>query len=185
MYPGVGWVVWRNKDALPGDLVFNVNYLGGNMPTFALNFSRPGAQVAAQYFNLLRLGWDGYRRVQQACRNTAQWLASQIAALGPFDLISDSSCIPAFAFRLKDQIEHYSVFDISESLRARGWLVPAYSFPPNLEDLEVLRIVVRNGFGPDLAQLFLGDLQRVVTQLTVAEGGRPAPEKQASGFDHC
>ncbi len=64
MYPGVGWVVWRNKDALPGDLVFNVNYLGGNMPTFALNFSRPGAQVVAQYFNLLRLGWDGYRRVQ-------------------------------------------------------------------------------------------------------------------------
>ncbi len=185
VYPGVGWVVWRNKDALPGDLVFNVNYLGGNMPTFALNFSRPGAQVVAQYFNLLRLGWDGYRRVQQACRNTAQWLASQIAALGPFDLISDGSCIPAFAFRLKDQIEHYSVFDISESLRARGWLVPAYSFPPNLEDLDVLRIVVRNGFGPDLAQLFLGDLQRVVTQLTVAEGGRPAPEKQASGFNHC
>ncbi|MBA2274392.1 MAG: glutamate decarboxylase [Actinobacteria bacterium] len=183
VYPGVGWVVWRNQDALPDDLVFDVNYLGGNMPTFALNFSRPGAQVVVQYFNLLRLGWDGYRRVQQACRSTAQLLASQIAALGPFDLISDGSGIPAFAFRLNHQVEHYSVFDISEALRARGWLVPAYSFPPNLEDLTVLRIVVRNGFGQDLAHLFLEDLQRVVTQL--AKGGRPAPEEQESGFNHC
>ena len=82
VYPGVGWVIWRDRSALPDELVFDVNYLGGNMPTFALNFSRPGAQVVAQYYNFLRLGADGYRQVQQASRDTAQWLAHEIAAAG-------------------------------------------------------------------------------------------------------
>ena len=102
VYPGVGWVVWRDLAALPEDLVFHVNYLGGDMPTFALNFSRPGGQVAAQYYNFLRLGFEGFRNVQQACQDVASYLAAEIAAMGPFELLSDGTELPVFAFGLRD-----------------------------------------------------------------------------------
>jgi glutamate decarboxylase len=160
VYPGVGWVIWRNPDALPDDLVFKVNYLGGDMPTFALNFSRPGNQIAAQYYNFLRLGFEGYRRVQQASRDVARFLADEIGAMDNFELITDGSELPVFAFTLKAGIENYTVFDLSERLRDRGWLVPAYSFPEKRQDLSALRIVVRNGLSRDLADLLLADLKR-------------------------
>jgi glutamate decarboxylase len=160
VYPGVGWVIWRNPDALPDDLVFKVNYLGGDMPTFALNFSRPGNQIAAQYYNFLRLGFEGYRRVQQASRDVARFLADSIGAMDHFELITDGSELPVFAFTLKSDIDKYTVFDLSERLRDRGWLVPAYSFPENHQDLDALRVVVRNGFSRDLADLLVTDLQR-------------------------
>ena len=163
--PGVGWALWRGVDALPDDLVFHVNYLGGDMPTFALNFSRPGAQVVAQYYNFLRLGFEGYRRVQQTCRDVATRLAGQIATLAPFELITDGSQTPVFAFRVRPEINNFTVFDVSAALRERGWLVPAYTFPPNRTDLAVLRIVVRNGFSHDLADLLMEDLRRVLPRL--------------------
>jgi glutamate decarboxylase len=159
VYPGVGWIVWRERAALPEELVFRVNYLGGDMPTFALNFSRSGANVAAQYYNFIRLGFDGYRRVQQACQDIALYLSSQIAEIGPFELISDGSDLPVFAVRLRDEVTDYSVFDISERLRARGWLVPAYTFPENLTHISVLRFVIRNGFSKDMAELLLNDIR--------------------------
>ena len=98
VYPGVGWIVWRDADALPEDLIFWVNYLGDNMPTFALNFSRPGAQVVAQYYNFLRLGFDGYRKVQGYARDVATRLSARIAELGPFELITKGDELPVFAF---------------------------------------------------------------------------------------
>ena len=159
VYPGVGWVIWRDEEHLPADLIFKVNYLGGEMPTFALNFSRPGAQVAAQYYNFLRLGHDGYRRVQQTCQDIALHLSGEIAKLGPFELLSDGSDLPVFAFRLRDDVTGYSVFDLSERLRMRGWQVPAYTFPENLTDMAVMRIVIRNGFSMDLANLLLDDFK--------------------------
>ncbi len=169
VYPGVGWIVWRDAAALPDDLVFRVNYLGGEMPTFALNFSRPGGQVAAQYYNFLRLGFDGYREIQLACQQVATYLAGKIAALGPFELLSDGTDLPVLAFRLADPDgAGYSVFDLSERLRQRGWLVPAYTFPANMQDTAVLRIVVRNGFSRDLADLLLDDLRTQVTALASA-----------------
>src|SRR6202050_5245009 len=141
VYPGVGWVVWRDSQALPEDLIFKVNYLGGEMPTFALNFSRPGGQVAAQYYNFLRLGFDGYRPVQQGWQDVAKSRAAQIAAMGPFELLSGGTDLPVLAFRLTDPDKSgYTVFDVSERLRQRGWLVPAYTFPANLQDVAVLRI---------------------------------------------
>jgi glutamate decarboxylase len=172
VYPGVGWVVWRDPSALPDDLVFHVNYLGGDMPTFALNFSRPGAQVAAQYYTMLRLGRDGYRRVQQACRDTAMYLAEKIDDTEPFSLVSDGSNLPVFAFRLQDGFDRYTVYDVSDQLRTRGWLVPAYTMPPDIEDMSVLRVVVKNGFGRDLADLLLADLKRTVEHLD-KRGGAP------------
>src|SRR2546423_942779 len=81
VYPGVGWVVWRDTAALPEDLVFRVNYLGGDMPTFALNFSRPGSQVVAQYYNFIRLGFEGYQRGPQYCRQVARSLSDPVAEL--------------------------------------------------------------------------------------------------------
>ena len=182
VYPGVGWVVWRASDALPEDLVFRVNYLGGEMPTFALNFSRPGSQVVAQFFTFLRLGFEGFRRVAQECRDVATRLAGEIAALGPFELISDGSQIPAFAFALREDVGGYSVFDVSEALRACGWQVPAYTFPANRTDLAVLRIVVRNGFSHDLADLLLDDLRRALPRLSAQTA--PARGRESAGFAH-
>jgi glutamate decarboxylase len=187
VYPGVGWIIWRDAAALPDDLIFRVNYLGGQMPTFALNFSRPGSQVAAQYYNFLRLGFEGYRQVQLACQDVARYLAGEIAALGPFDLLSDGSDLPVLAFKLTDpDAVGYTVFDVSERLRLRGWLVPAYTFPGNMQDTAVLRIVVRNGFSRDLADLLLSDLQAQVQALSSSEG-KPVPllpAGQRSGFAH-
>ena len=164
VYPGVGWVVWRDAGRLPEELVFKVDYLGGEMPTFSLNFSRPGAQVAAQYYNFLRLGFDGYRRVMSACRDNARWLAQQIARLGPFELVSKGAGIPAFAFRMKEGMP-YTVYDVSEAVRTRGWLIPAYRMPPNLEDIAVLRIVVRDDMSRDLAKALIEDLRRTIKRL--------------------
>ena len=188
VYPGVGWVVWRDAQSLPEDLVFKVNYLGGEMPTFALNFSRPGGQVAAQYYNFLRLGFDGYRSVQQTCQDVAMYLSGEIAGIGPFELLTDGSDLPVFAFKLRDSAAaQYTVFDLSERLRQRGWLVPAYTFPADLQDTAVLRIVVRNGLSKDLANALLDDLR---TQVKVLESHpHPAPllpgtDEDRSSFAH-
>ena len=183
VYPGVGWVIWRNPDALPDDLVFKVNYLGGDMPTFALNFSRPGNQVAAQYYNFVRLGFEGYRQVQQASRDVARYTADAIAALGPFTLITDGSELPVFAFRLDDADRPYTVFDVSERLRDRGWLVPAYTFPENRDDVAALRIVIRNGVSRDLADLLIEDLKRHIEYLDRLPAPLP-PSTNSEGFAH-
>ena len=159
VYPGVGWAVWRDEAALPKELIFDVNYLGGHMPTFALNFSRPGSEVIAQYFMFTSLGHEGYRRIQQRSSDVAQYLAAEIAQIGPYELISDGSELPVFAFTLSPEVENYTVFDVSASLRGRGWQLPAYSFPENRQDLSVLRIVVRAGMTHDMADLFLNDLR--------------------------
>jgi glutamate decarboxylase len=184
VYPGVGWVIWRDVESLPEELVFRVNYLGGNMPTFALNFSRPGSQVAAQYYMFLRLGREGYRAVQQSSRDIAMDLAKGIERLEPFTLITQGDQLPVFAFTTTKDAG-FDVFAASRLLRERGWLVPAYSFPENRTDLSVLRVVVRNGFSDDLAGLFLEDVTRLLPEMrrignTGGEG--EAPRKEA--FHH-
>ena len=179
VYPGVGWVIWRDPADLPEDLIFKVNYLGGEMPTFALNFSRPGAQVAAQYYNFIRLGWEGYRHVQQTCQDIALHLSGEIARMGPFELLTDGSELPVFAFKLRDDVTGYSVFDLSERLRQRGWQVPAYTFPEDMTDTEVMRIVIRNGFSTDLANLLLADIQTHVRILEHHPQTQPPPAIQA------
>jgi glutamate decarboxylase len=186
VYPGVGWAVWRDAADLPKDLVFDVNYLGGQMPTFALNFSRPGSQVAAQYYNFLRLGFRGYQRVQQASQDVAVHLSGRIAQMGPFELITEGRDLPVFAFKIADPAVGYTVFDLSERLRARGWLVPAYTFPENLTDTAVLRIVVRNGFTLDLADLFLSDLDRNCRMLAAHPNSNVplVPDGERQSFAH-
>lgn len=166
VYPGVGWIIWRNQAYLPQDLVFHVNYLGGDMPTFTLNFSRPGNQIVGQYYNFLRLGRAGYTKIMQSLRETATTLSGRIANLGPFSLLSDGSDIPVFAFRLKPDITHYTVHDVSKRLRIRGWQIPAYNLPPDAETISVLRIVIREGFSHDMADLLLADITEAIEELS-------------------
>jgi glutamate decarboxylase len=165
VYPGVGWIIWRDEAALPEELIFHVNYLGDTMPTFALNFSRPGGQIVAQYYNFVRLGFDGYKRVQTYARDVATRLATEIERIGPFELVTRGDQLPVFAFKLKDGIDNYTVFDVSNAVRERGWLVPAYTFPENRQDLAVLRVVVKRGFSHDVADLFVADLKRQLPRL--------------------
>jgi glutamate decarboxylase len=183
VYPGVGWVIWRDEAALPKDLIFDVNYLGGHMPTFALNFSRPGSEVIAQYFMFTHLGFDGYQRLQQNSSDVAQYLAAEIEKIGPYRLITHGADIPVFAFTLKPDVQNYTVYDVSDKLRERGWLVPAYTYPPNREELSVLRIVVRAGMNHDMADLLLDDLRTDTEFLESLERPLPSPAPKAA-FAH-
>jgi len=183
VYPGVGWIVWRDAASLPEDLIFWVNYLGDNMPTFALNFSRPGAQVVAQYYNFLRLGFDGYRKVQLYSRAVATRLADRIAGLGPFELITRGDELPVFAFKVKDDVDNFTVFDVSNAVRERGWLLPAYTFPANRTDLAALRVVVKLGFTHDMADMLVRDIERQLPRLQ-AQAAPVHDSSSAAGFHH-
>jgi len=183
---GVGWVIWRDHADLPEDLVFRVNYLGGDMPTFALNFSRPAGQIVCQYYNFLRLGFEGYRRVQNACYHTAQHLAAEIGKMGPFRIIHDGNGgLPAVCWTLTDSARNqFSLYDLSDRLRARGWQVPAYSMPPNREDLVVQRILVRHGVSRDLGDILLEDIGRSLATLEKHPVAQPLTENEAGGYNH-
>ncbi|MCC3265052.1 glutamate decarboxylase [Arthrobacter gengyunqii] len=184
VYPGLGWVVWRERQWLPEDLIFYVSYLGGDMPTFALNFSRPGAQVVLQFYLFLRLGREGYAKIQQACQDVAVYLSSGISEMGPFELWNDGTDIPVFAWRLKEgHTDKWTLYDLAERLRTKGWLVPAYPMPSNLENLTVERIVVRNGLSMDLADSLLDDIRKETEYLDRLES--PMPQESAQpGFHH-
>ncbi|MEM8618590.1 MAG: glutamate decarboxylase [Actinomycetota bacterium] len=185
VYPGVGWVVWADRSLLPEDLVFEVTYLGGEMPTFALNFSRPGAQVLLQYYAFLRLGHEGYREVQAATRNVAEYLALAIGQMEPFTLWNHGSDIPVFAYRMTEgHTENWDLYDLSNKLREDGWLVPTYPMPDDMSDVVVQRIVVRNGMSLDLADKLLDSLRTAVTFLDGLDSPLPRSGRTTTTFNH-
>ncbi|MDR1568469.1 MAG: glutamate decarboxylase [Streptococcaceae bacterium] len=166
IYPGIGWVVWREASLLPESLIFKVSYLGGEMPTFAINFSRPGAQILLQYWAFLRYGRKGYTAVQTETINVARYLAREIAKLPDFTLWNDASDIPVFAWLLSENPERrWTLYDLSDRLRMSGWLVPAYPMPVDLTDVIVQRVVIKNGFSMDLADDLLEDIKKQVDYL--------------------
>ena len=183
---GVGWVIWRDKDDLPEDLIFWVNYLGGNMPTFALNFSRPGGQIVAQYYNFLRLGREGYRKIQQACYNTAHYLSDEIEKMGPFKIIYNGrGGIPAMSWSIKEGVDPgFNLFDLSDRIRSRGWQIAAYAMPSNRQDLVIMRILVRHGVSRDLADLLIEDLQRCMAYFEKNPVTHKGTEEESGSFNH-
>jgi len=183
---GVGWVIWRDAAELPKDLIFDVNYLGGNMPTFALNFSRPGGQIVAQYYNFLRLGREGYRKVHQACYDTAAYLGDALREHKLFDVIYDGrGGIPAVSWSLKPDCQAgFNLYDLSDRLRSRGWQVPAYSMPANRQDLVVMRALVRHGMSRDLADLLLADLNRCLAYFAKNPVTVSLSREESGGYSH-
>ncbi len=183
---GCGWVIWRDREELPEDLVFSVNYLGGDMPTFALNFSRPGGQIACQYYNFLRLGRSGYQRTQQACAETGAYVAEEIAKLGPFEIVYDGrGGIPGACWKLKpDANVSFSLYDLADRLRSRGWQVPAYSLPPEQQRTVVQRVLIRHGVSRDLAKLLLDDFRAALEFFQKHPVAKSLEASEATGFHH-
>jgi glutamate decarboxylase len=180
--------MWRTTEDLPEDLVFWVDYLGGNMRDLALNFSRPGGQVVCQYYNFLRLGREGYRKIHSACYETAQYLTNEIEKLGPFEIIyggAPDHGIPTLCWRLKDGANPgFSLYDLADRLRTRGWQVPAYSLPADCQDVVIQRILVRHGVSRDLGSLLLEDLKHAIEYLEKHPAKVLLSSKEASGFHH-
>jgi glutamate decarboxylase len=185
---GVGWVIWRDKQELPDDLIFHVNYLGGDMPVFQINFSRPAGQIVAQYYDFVRLGREGYRGIHQACYDTGKVLAAEIVELGPFELICDSdptAGLPAVCWRIKDGVDPgYTLFDLADRLRVRGWQVPAYTLTGFASDIPVQRILVRQGVSRDLGELLLADFKDAIAHFADHPVTVSMSAKEAGGFSH-
>jgi glutamate decarboxylase len=168
---GVGWVVWRSAHLLPEELVFRVSYLGGDMPTFALNFSRPGGEIIAQYYTLLRLGREGYRAVQQSCLDSAAYLADELAKLKLFTILYDGrGGLPAVSYTLADD-PGFTLYELSDQLRLYGWQVAAYPLPPDRQETVIQRVMIRHGISRESVSLFADDLRRSVA--TLRDKGRP------------
>ena len=184
MYPGLGWVLWAKTEYLPEELIFRVSYLGGDMPTLALNFSRPGAQVLLQYYNFLRLGREGYRRVMQASQDAARLLATELAKMGCFEVLGDASDMPLVTWTTDGRDRPWDLHALSAKLRERGWQVPAYPMPASIEDITVMRVVFRNGVSVDLTRLLLDDLQAAVKFLDALPAPLPASGRDATSFHH-
>lgn len=164
VYAGVGWVIWRSKEDLPEELIFHINYLGADQPTFTLNFSKGSSQIIAQYYQLIRLGFEGYKNIMENCQENAMILKQGIEKTDRFNIISKDMGVPLVAFSLKDNSLH-NEFEISEHLRKFGWIVPAYTMPPDAQHVTVLRVVIREDFSRTLADRLVNDLQKVLNEL--------------------
>ncbi|XP_074294290.1 glutamate decarboxylase 4-like [Silene latifolia] len=165
VYAGVGWVVWRSKDDLPDELVFHINYLGADQPTFTLNFSKGASQIVAQYYQFLRLGFEGYKHVMENCIENAKTLRKGLEKTGRFDIISKEQGIPLVAFAFKDENKNLA-FDLSKALRHHGWIVPAYSMPADIEYMTILRVVVREDFGRQMVDKLLLHIKQALVEIT-------------------
>ncbi len=185
---GCGWVVWRSKADLPEELIFNVNYLGGSIPTIAINFSRPAGQVVAQYYNFVRLGKVGYRQIHEACYRVAAWLSAEIAQMGDFTFITSGNPkqgIPSLCFSMTEARQWgFTLYDLSDRLRMRGWQVPAYSMPANVTSLVVMRLVIRQGFSMDMARLFLRDFKNALDYLRKHPSSVNLEDDDLGSFSH-
>lgn len=184
---GCGWVVWRSKEDLPEGLIFHVNYLGGDMPTFALNFSRPAGQIIAQYYDFLRLGFEGYQRVHNACYDVCEYLVNGLNTVDMFEFIFDGkreTGMPALSWRIKPGVKlPFTLYDLADRLRTRGWLVPAYSLPTNGDEIVIQRILVKQGLTMDMANLLLTDFTRSINFLT-SHAATQCIAEDVKTFDH-
>lgn len=167
VYPGVGWVIFKDKTDIPEDLIFNINYLGGNMSNYSLNFSKASNTIIAQYYNFIRLGFQGYKDIINNMMENARYMAGELEKTGIFEVINQEIPFPLVTVKLKDT--DYTVFQLSDKLREKGWIVPAYTLPKNADDIAVLRMVIKENFGRDMVDDFLDDINKACTSLESEE----------------
>jgi glutamate decarboxylase len=174
VYPGMGIVIFRNHSDIPEELVFKINYLGGEMLNYSLNFSRSAAQIYLQYYNFLRLGREGYTRIMNNIMENARYLEERLLELEKFELLTDTNYLPVVVLKLKDDSD-YTVFQICEILLERGWVVPAYTLPPDAQQEAVMRVVVKENFSRDMAEMFATDVKNAIARLDEAKPKRRHP----------
>ncbi len=165
VYPGIGWLLFKDKSDLPEDLVFYVNYLGNDMPTYTLNFSKSSSNIAPQYYNIIRLGKSGYRQIAENMMANARYLGEKLKTIRNLEIVSNAEHIPVVTFKQKNK-DVYDLFDLSSAIRSYGWIVPAYSLPADASDTVLMRVVVRESFSRDMAELFLDSLKRAMDTLS-------------------
>jgi glutamate decarboxylase len=186
VYPGMGTVVFRDQADLPQELVFHINYLGGDMPNYSLNFSRPSNSVLLQYYNFLRLGREGYGRIMSNVMDTARHLREGLLEIAGLQAIGEGKLFPIVALRATDP-DALDVFAVSDELRKRGWIVPAYTLPPDAQHIAVLRMVVKENFSHDLADILLADVRLAVKRLSAGPGpprGQTRAQRRSAGAPH-
>ena len=190
VYPGVGWVIWRSKEALPEELIFWVSYLGGKEATMAINFSRSASQIVGQYYMLLRNGFKGYKEIHERTLEVARYMASEIEKMGIFEVLEGAEQIPIICWKLKDDVDvEWTLYDLADRLRMQGWMVPAYPMPENIKDIDVQRLVLRQDFGMNLAILCIKDMKKQIeilnnSRVIVPNNGNGDNNYASKGFDH-
>ena len=181
VYPGLGWVVWKDKKYLPEEMSFSVNYLGASITQVGLNFSRPAAQILAQYYNFIHLGKEGYKEIHSNAMAIARYCHEEIGRMHCFENYARKLDNPLFIWTLKPEYEkksNWTLFDLQDKLMQKGWMVPAYTMPENIEDMVVMRIVVRQGMSRDMADMLIADIKDAVEELEKLE--YPTPSKTAA-----
>ena len=180
VYPGLGWVIWKDKKYLPDEMNFSVNYLGAEISQVGLNFSRPGAQILGQYYNYIRLGFEGYKAIQKNSMEIARYIWSEIAQFPQFRNYAGEVVNPLFIWHMEEEYDKgakWTLYDLQDKLKQYGWMVPAYTLPASLEDIIVMRIVVKQGFTRDMADMLLADMRSAVAELEQLE--YPTPSRVA------
>lgn len=185
VYPGIGWVIWRDRVYLPQELVFEVSYLGGTIPTMAINFSRSASHIIGQYYNFLRLGFSGYRKIHLHTRSIAEYIAGELKKTGIFQVLSEELSIPVICFKLKDDVVPWSLYHLSDYMEMKGWQLPVYALPPSLDDQIVSRIVCRGDLSLNLAEHFIADLKLAMNKMASNDiRFEPCGKHEAKGFLH-
>ena len=185
VYPGIGWVLWRDKEYLPQELVFDVSYLGGKIPTMAINFSRSASQIIGQYYNFLRYGFEGYRQIHQRTKDVAMFLASELEKTGLFQIYNNGENLPIVCYKLRDDINvDWTLYDLADRLLMKGWQVPAYPLLADLQDTIIQRIVCRADLSHNLAELYLRDLKAAIEDLNNARVLNQKSKTGVQGFTH-
>ena len=172
VYPGLGWVVWKDKKYLPDEMAFSVNYLGANITQVGLNFSRPAAQILGQYYQFIRLGFEGYKEVQTNSMEIARYAHEQIGKMKPFVNYSNDVVNPLFIWYMKPEYAKtakWTLYDLQAALQQSGWMVPAYTLPEKLDNYVVMRIVFRQGMSRDMTDMLLTDMQNAINEFEKLE----------------
>lgn len=187
VYPGIGWILWKDEQYLPKELIFEVSYLGGNMPTMAINFSRSASQVIGQYYNFLRFGFEGYRKIHERTKDVAMYLSSELERMNLFEIYNNGENLPIVCYKLKDNDNiQWTLYDLADRLLMKGWQVPAYPLPEDLRDITIQRVVCRADLSHDMVELFIRDLETAIKDLNNAKlliHGKDT-EKKFYGFTH-